>query len=100
MDLLQYMNKNYYLLVPALWVIGFALKQTPHVPDWSIIWILILAALSLATFAFGINYEAILNGIIASGIAVLGHQYFIQRIIIKKTDKKKQRPKKDNDLKK
>lgn len=76
--LIEYLNQNYYILVPALWVIGFALKQTPKVPDWSILWILLIAAIGFGTFAFGISYEGILNGILAAGIAVLGHQMFKQ----------------------
>lgn len=85
--LIEYLNRNYYLLVPALWVIGFALKQTPKIPDWSILWILLLAAIGFGTFAFGISYEGILNGILAAGIAVLGHQMFKQTMGSRKEKK-------------
>jgi len=71
---------HYYILVPVLWVIGYALKQTPIIPDWSIIWILLLASSVLATFAYGFTFEAITNGIIAAGVSVFGHQLAKQTI--------------------
>lgn len=73
-DFLQFLNENYFFLVPVLWIIGYALKQTPSIPDWSIIWILFAISLFLACFAFGLNIQAITNGIIATGVAVFGQQ--------------------------
>ncbi|WP_331457328.1 phage holin family protein [Bacillus sp. FJAT-18017] len=74
MDLLQFLNENYFFLVPVLWVIGYALKQTPKVPDWAIIWVLFGLSLVLAGLGFGYTIEAITNGIIATGVAVFGQQ--------------------------
>jgi len=75
MEWLQhFLLENYYILVPVLWVLGYALKQTPRVADWLIIWILLGASILLGTFAYGFSFEAITNGIIATGLAVLGHQ--------------------------
>jgi hypothetical protein len=78
LDLLQYLNENYLMLVPVLWILGFALKQTPHIPDWSIIWIISGVSLVIGWFAFGFSFEAFANGIIASGISVFGHQLYKQ----------------------
>lgn len=78
MDILTFLNQNYYVLVPALWVIGYALKQTPRIPDWTIIWILLGLSLGIGTFAFGLSFNGIVNGIIAAGVAVFGHQMFKQ----------------------
>ncbi|MBM4760868.1 phage holin family protein [Bacillus sp. B15-48] len=78
MDLLDFLHENYYMLVPALWVIGYAVKQTPNIPDWSTIWILLAFSIGFGTFAFGFTVDAIINGIIAAGVAVLGHQMFKQ----------------------
>jgi hypothetical protein len=62
----------------VLWVIGYALKQTPKVPDWAIIWILLFVSIGFGTFAFGFSINGIINGVIAAGVAVLGHQMFKQ----------------------
>jgi hypothetical protein len=78
MNLLDFLNENYYMLVPALWVIGYALKQTPKIPDWSIIWILLAISIGFGTYAFGFSTTGIINGIIAAGVAVLGHQMYWQ----------------------
>ncbi|WP_445487232.1 phage holin family protein [Niallia sp. 03133] len=88
MDLLKdYLNENYYILVPVLWVIGYAVKQTPKIPDWLIIWILLTFSILLGTFAYGMTFEAITNGILAAGVSVLGHQ-IIKQTPFKQTPKK------------
>lgn len=92
MDLLNFLNENYYMMVPALWVIGYALKTTPKVPDWAIIWILLVLSVGAGTCAFGFSFEGLTNGIIAAGVAVFGHQMFKQtfgtRLEKKKTSDK------------
>lgn len=80
MNLIDFLNENYYMLVPALWVIGFALSKTPHIPNWSIIWILFGVSLTLGTIAYGFSVDAIVNGIVASGVAVFGHQICKQTV--------------------
>ncbi len=77
MDLQQF-QENYLFLVPALWVIGTAIKKTPKVPDWSIIWVLIFVSLIVATWSFGLTAEAFATGIVAAGIALIGHQLLKQ----------------------
>lgn len=84
MELLDFLNQNYYMLVPALWVIGYALKQTPKIPDWTIVWILLGISVGLGAFAYGFSIEALTNGIIAAGVAVLGHQMFKQTVSSRK----------------
>lgn len=77
------------MMVPALWVIGYGLKQTPKIPDWTIIWILLVISISFGSFAFGFSTEGILNGVIAAGVAVLGHQMFKQTIGTRRNKKLK-----------
>ncbi|KAB7663578.1 phage holin family protein [Bacillus sp. B1-b2] len=81
MEWLQtFLLDHYYILVPVLWIIGYALKQTPKVADWKIIWILLIVAIILGVFAYGFTFEVVTNGIIATGVAVLGHQMAKQTI--------------------
>jgi hypothetical protein len=82
--LLEFLNQNYYMMVPALWVIGYGLKHTPKVPDWTILWILLAVSISFGSFAFGFSTEGILNGVVAAGVAVLGHQMFKQTMSSRK----------------
>ncbi|WP_235907318.1 phage holin family protein [Niallia circulans] len=69
-----YINENYYIFIPVLWVIGYALKQTPMIPNWLIIWILLAFSIILGTWSNGFHLSAIINGILVTGVAVLGHQ--------------------------
>ena len=78
MDLIDFLSSDYVVIIPALWILGFALKQTPKVPDWSIIWILTFFALTISILFFGFSLESITNGIIAAGTAVYGHQMIKQ----------------------
>ncbi|WP_404329901.1 phage holin family protein [Mesobacillus maritimus] len=87
--LLEFLNQNYYMMVPALWVIGYGLKHTPRIPDWTIIWILLVISISFGSFAFGFSTEGILNGVIAAGVSVLGHQMFKQTMGSKRNKKLK-----------
>ncbi|MFE8695039.1 phage holin family protein [Cytobacillus sp. FJAT-53684] len=89
MDLLAYLNENYLMLVPALWVLGFALKQTPIIPDWMIIWIILLVSVIVGSIAFGLSFTGVINGIVAAGVAVLGHQMLKQTFLGKEGKKKK-----------
>lgn len=80
MDFIEYLNQNYLMLVPALWILGFALKQTPVIPNWLIIWVILFVSITFGSIAFGFSTEGIINGVIAAGVAVLGHQIFKQTI--------------------
>jgi len=80
LDLIEYLNHNYLMLVPALWVVGIAIKQTPFIPNWLIIWILLAISIIFGTIAFGFSYEGLINGVVAAGVAVLGHQIVKQTL--------------------
>lgn len=75
---LEFLHENYYFLIPVLWIMGYALKQTPWIPNWSIIWLLFGVSVSLGACAYGFTFDAIVNGIIATGVAVFGHQMYKQ----------------------
>jgi hypothetical protein len=66
------------LVVPALIVLGFALKHTPKVQDWMIIWILLFAGSLASIIKLGLTVNGIANGIIAAGAAITTHQFIKQ----------------------
>lgn len=96
MDIIDFLNQNYFFLVPVLWIIGYAVKQTPFIPDWAIIWILLGISLGIGTFAFGLTADAITNAVIAAGVAVFGHQMFKQTIWSRMNSKQDTTVKKNN----
>lgn len=74
----QYLVDQALILVPALLIVGTVLKSTPRLSDWVIPWILmglgILGGLAVASF----SADGAIQGILASGLAVLGYQLYHQ----------------------
>ncbi|WP_211184709.1 phage holin family protein [Paenibacillus lemnae] len=62
------------MVVSACWVIGYILKNTPKVPDWSIVYIIIAVAIGLTSWMLGWNVGSVIQGILAGAFSVLGHQ--------------------------
>ena len=66
------------IVVPALMIIGYALKRTPKVEDWLIVWILLFIGVIASGFTLGFTVNGIANGIIAAGAAISTHQAYKQ----------------------
>lgn len=62
------------IVVAACWVIGWVLKKTPRVANWSIVYIVIIVAVWLTIGILGLSVEAIIQGILAGAFAIFGHQ--------------------------
>ena len=58
----------------ACWVIGYVLKQTPKVPNWSIVYLVMVVSILFTTGLIGWSVENIIQGILAGAFAVFGHQ--------------------------
>lgn len=75
------LNQALFIVVPALLIIGYALKQTPKCPDWLIIWILLGLGSIAGLIAVGFNVNGFANGVIAGGLAVTANQLFKQTLV-------------------
>lgn len=69
------------VVVAVCWIIGYVLKQTPKVPDWTIIYAVTLAAIFIVCLTLGFTAESILQGILCGAVAVYGNQ------LVKQTQK-------------
>lgn len=76
--LLKFVVEQAYVLIPALWILGMFLKNTPKVQDWVIPWVLLVAGIVGAVALMGVTAEAALQGIIVTGVAVLGYNLYKQ----------------------
>lgn len=74
----EYLVPEVLVLIPVLWLIGFFLKQTPKVPDWLIVWILLFVGILISMFIVGFDVYGIIQGILVAGIAALGYDLFKQ----------------------
>ncbi|BFH12346.1 phage holin family protein [Paenibacillus melissococcoides] len=63
-----------FVVVGACWVIGYMFKQTPLVPDWSIVYIVVVLAVVFTIGTIGWSVEALIQGILAGAFSVFGHQ--------------------------
>lgn len=77
----QLIDLKLLVVVAACWVIGFALKKTPNVPDWSIVYIVTLVAVGLTIWMLGFGPESLIQGVLCGAFAVYGNQ------IVKQTKK-------------
>ncbi|WP_286166051.1 phage holin family protein [Peribacillus frigoritolerans] len=76
------------IVVPALMILGYALKRTPKVQDWMIVWILLGAGIMASIFTLGFSVSSIANGFIAAGAAITTHQAYKQSVVERDNDDK------------
>jgi len=69
-----YMVERALVLVPVLWIVGAAVKKTPFIADWLIPYILLVLGAAGGLITVGVTAEGAIQGVLASGLAVLGHQ--------------------------
>lgn len=77
-ELLQFIDAELLILVPVLWIVGAIVKRTPKIPDWAIPYALVILGVILAGLMKGFTAGTVAQGIIAAGVAVLGHQLIKQ----------------------
>ncbi|WP_019636643.1 phage holin family protein [Paenibacillus fonticola] len=77
-DIFELIHPVLFGVVAACWVIGFVLKKTPKVPDWSIIYIVTVVAVLLTVWLLGWGPESFIQGILTGAFAVYGNQFVKQ----------------------
>ncbi len=82
MDLGKFIIDQALILVPALYVIGMFLKNTPAVKDWTIPYILLVGGIIGAIAIMGLSVSSVIQGILVTGVTVFTNQ------LIKQTAKK------------
>jgi hypothetical protein len=82
-------HQQLVIVVPALIILGYALRRTPKIRPWMINWILIVASVGISFIKLDLTINAFINGIIAAGSAITLHQLFKESRDRKKTDTKK-----------
>lgn len=90
MDIMNYIVKDSYILIPVLYVIGVFIKKTPIIPDWIIPWILLVLGIVGGFFLGGMTFKGVLQGILVAGVTVFANQLYKQT-----TDRTKRNGKKD-----
>jgi len=71
---IEFINPELLAVVVACWIIGYILKQTPKVADWTIIYVVTLVAIIFAVILLGFTAQSIIQGILCGAVAVYGNQ--------------------------
>jgi len=82
MDFQKFIVEQALILIPALYVIGMFLKNTPAIKDWTIPYILLGLGILGAIALIGLNIQAVIQGILVAGVTVFANQ------LIKQTTKR------------
>ncbi|QGQ97046.1 hypothetical protein EHS13_20225 [Paenibacillus psychroresistens] len=73
--ILNLIDPKLFIVVAACWVLGYILKQTPAVPNWSIVFIVTSFATGFAVWMMGPQPEIILQGILCGAVSVYGYEF-------------------------
>lgn len=79
MDFLKYITENALILIPVLYIIGLILKGTEKIKDNYIPIILLPLGIIASVAVLGLNAQAIIQGILVTGVTVYGDQLIKQR---------------------
>ncbi|WP_442882174.1 phage holin family protein [Clostridium sp.] len=83
-NIMDYIMEQALILIPVLYVLGIMLKQTSKIKDWTIPWILLIVGIAGAIALLGVNANAVIQGILATGAAVYANQ------LVKQTTQKRE----------
>lgn len=80
MDFMDLIVREGIAIAAGLYLIGVFLKKAVFIPDWLIPFILLVLGIVAAGFSIegGFSVSNILQGVSATGLAVLGNQSFKQ----------------------
>ena len=67
-----------FIVVAALWIVGMFIKESPLEKDWLIPFLLLPLGIVGTTSLMGVTPDAILQGVVVTGIAVYGHELYKQ----------------------
>ena len=78
MDFLNYIIDNVLILIPVLYILGSFLKGLENIKDKYIPLVLLTIGIGLSVAIIGFNVDAIIQGILVTGVTVLGNQLIKQ----------------------
>ena len=74
MEVLNFVSENTYIVAVVLWVLGEIIKGVPKIPNWVIPFVLAAVGIGLCIGLLGPDVQAVMQGILCAGGAVLADQ--------------------------
>ena len=78
MDFMNYIIENALILIPVLYILGSFLKGLENIKDKYIPLVLLLIGIGLSVVIIGFSADAIIQGILVTGVTVIGNQLIKQ----------------------
>jgi len=72
LDIVDLVNGKLMIVIPVLWFLSAALKDTPFIKKWIIPWVISAVGIILCVLIVGLDIQSIMQGILCSGIALFG----------------------------
>lgn len=79
-NIVDFLIDEALILIPALMILGKIFKETPYVRDWMIPHMLLVIGIVMSIAMLGADVHAIVQGILVTGSAVLGHELIKQSL--------------------
>lgn len=73
-ELVKFIPEQLFILVAALNILGMFMKSNDKIKDHLIPWILLVVGIVFSVLIDDLNATSVLQGIICTGVAVLGNQ--------------------------
>lgn len=80
MEFMEFIIDERLILIPILYFLGFVVKKTPKVQDWTIPYIIIVLGITLSIGLGGFGTHSVLQGILVAGVTVMANQTVKQTI--------------------
>ena len=78
MDFMNYIIENALILIPVLYILGSFLKGLENIKDKYIPLVLLAIGMGVRVAMIGFSVDAIIQGILVTGVTVLGNQLIKQ----------------------
>jgi len=72
--LMEQIDPKLMAVVAACWCIGYVLKQTPRVPNRTIVYLVTIFAVLLVIWLCGFGPHSVIQGVLCGAFSVYGHQ--------------------------
>ena len=78
MEFMNYIIENALILIPVLYILGSFLKNLENIKDKYIPLVLLTIGIGFSVAIIGLSVDAIIQGILVTGVTVLGNQLIKQ----------------------
>lgn len=76
--ILELLDPRLAIVLALCWVLGYMLKQTPRVPNWTIVYVVTAVSVLFTVWLLGWSPESLIQGALTAAVAVYSNQLIKQ----------------------